>query len=84
MALDTNTLKVTLTEKILQALNAPISNESNSDEVKNAFATAVATAVAEGVDVWIKTATVTVQPGIPVSTSGGAGTTSGPGTGTIS
>lgn len=84
MALDTNTLKVTLTEKILQALNAPISNESNSDEVKNAFATAVATAVAEGVDVWIKTATVTVQPGIPVATSGGAGVTSGPGTGTIS
>lgn len=84
MALDTNTLKVTLTEKISQALNAPISNESNSDEVKNAFATAVATAVAEGVDVWIKTATVTVQPGIPVATSGGAGATSGPGTGTIS
>ena len=54
MALDTNTLKVTLIEKILQALNAPISNESNSDEVKNAFATAVATAVAEGVDVWNK------------------------------
>ena len=84
MALDTNTLKVTLTEKIIQALNAPISEKSDSNEVKNAFATAVATAVAEGVDVWKKTATVTVQPGIPVSTSGGAGATSGPGTGTIS
>jgi hypothetical protein len=32
----------------------------------------------------IKSATVTVQPGIPVSTSGGAGLTTGPGAGTIS
>lgn len=84
MALDTNTLKVTLTEKIIEALNAPISEKSDSNAVKNAFATAVASAVAEGVDVWIKTATVTVQPGIPVTTSAGGGATSGPGTGTIS
>lgn len=84
MALDTNTLKVTLTEKILEALNAPISEKSDSATVKSDFAKAIATAVAEGVDVWIKTATVTVQPGIPVTTSTGAGATSGPGTGTIS
>lgn len=84
MALDTNTLKVTLTDKILEALNAPISEKSDSDTVKKDFANAIATAVAEGVDIWIKTATVTVQPGIPVTTSAGAGATSGPGTGTIS
>lgn len=84
MALDTNTLKVTLTDKILEALNAPINEKSDSATVKKDFANAIATAVAEGVDVWIKTATVTVQPGIPVTTSAGAGATSGPGTGTIS
>lgn len=84
MALDTNTLKVTLTDKILEALNAPINEKSDSATVKKEFANAIATAVAEGVDVWIKTATVTVQPGIPVTTSAGAGATSGPGTGTIS
>lgn len=84
MALDTNTLKVTLTDKILEALNAPINEKSDSTTVKKDFANAIATAVAEGVDVWIKTATVTVQPGIPVTTSAGAGATSGPGTGTIS
>ena len=84
MPLDTNTLKVTLTDKILEALNAPISEKSDSATVKKNFANAIATAVAEGVDVWIKTATVTVQPGIPVTTSAGAGATSGPGTGTIS
>jgi hypothetical protein len=32
----------------------------------------------------IKTATVTVSAGIPVSTSGGAGATSGPGSGSLS
>jgi hypothetical protein len=32
----------------------------------------------------IKSATVKVDPGIPVSTSGGAGTTTGPGTGSLS
>lgn len=84
MALDTNGLKTTLTDKILEAFNAPIDEKSDSATVKKNLATAIATAVAEGVDVWIKTATVTVQPGIPVTTSTGAGTTTGPGTGTIS
>ena len=32
----------------------------------------------------IKSATVTVNPGIPVATSSGAGSTSGPGTGSLS
>lgn len=84
MALDTKGLQTTLTDKILEALNAPINEKSDSATVKKNFATAIATAVAEGVDVWIKTATVNVQPGIPVTTSAGAGATSGPGTGTIS
>ena len=40
------------------------------------------------IDTWIKTGTVTVQAGIPVSTAGSptaqTGATTGPGTGTIS
>ena len=48
----------------------------------------IANAIADGVDAWIKTATVTVQAGIPVSTSGSptaqTGATTGQGTGTIS
>lgn len=48
----------------------------------------VAEAIANRVDAYIKTATVTVSPGIPVSTAGTAvaqtGATTGPGTATIS
>lgn len=84
MPLNTEGLRATLKDKIKQALDAPISEKSDSDSVKQDLADAIANAVADGVDVWIKTATVTVQPGIPVTTSAGAGTTSGPGTGTIS
>jgi hypothetical protein len=84
MPLNTEGLRATLKDKIKQALDAPINEKSDSDSVKQDLADAIANAVADGVDVWIKTATVTVQPGIPVTTSAGAGTTSGPGTGTIS
>lgn len=84
MPLNTEGLRSTLKDKIKQALDAPISEKSDSNSVKQDLADAIANAVADGVDVWIKTATVTVQPGIPVTTSAGAGTTSGPGTGTIS
>ena len=84
MPLNTEGLRATLKDKIKQALDAPISEKSDSDSVKQDLADAIANAVADGVDVWIKTATVTVQPGIPVTTSAGAGATSGPGTGTIS
>lgn len=84
MPINTEGLRATLKSKIKEALDAPISNESDSEKVKQDFADSIANAVADGVDAWIKTATVTVQPGIPVSTSGGAGATSGPGTGTIS
>jgi hypothetical protein len=48
----------------------------------------VAEAVANRVDAYIKTATITVNPGIPVATAGSpaaqTGATTGPGTGTIS
>lgn len=84
MPINTEGLRATLKSKIKEALDAPISNESDSEKVKQDFADSIANAVADGVDAWIKTATVTVQPGIPVTTSAGAGTTTGPGTGTIS
>jgi hypothetical protein len=84
MPINTEGLRTTLKQKIKEALDAPISNESDSEKVKQDFADSIANAVADGVDAWIKTATVTVQPGIPVTTSTGAGTTTGPGTGTIS
>lgn len=84
MPINTEGLRTTLKQKIKEALDAPISNESDSEKVKQDFADSIANAVADGVDAWIKTATVTVQPGIPVTTSAGAGTTTGPGTGTIS
>lgn len=84
MALDTNTLRTSLLEKIKETLDSPIDEKSSSDEVKRRFAEMIANAVADSVEVWIKTATVTVQAGIPVSTSGGAGATSSTGVGTIS
>lgn len=84
MPINTEGLRTTLKQKIKEALDAPISNESDSEKVKQDFADSIANAVADGVDAWIKTATVTVQPGIPVTTSTGAGTTTGLGTGTIS
>jgi hypothetical protein len=84
MPINTEGLRTTLKQKIKEALDAPISNESDSEKVKQDFADSIANAVADGVDAWIKTATVTVQPGIPVTTSTGAGKTTGPGTGTIS
>lgn len=84
MPINTEGLRTTLKQKIKEALDAPISNESDSEKVKQDFADSIANAVADGVDAWIKTATVTVQPGIPVTTSTGAGTTTEPGTGTIS
>lgn len=84
MPINSEGLRTTLKQKIKEALDAPISNESDSEKVKQDFADSIANAVADGVDAWIKTATVTVQPGIPVTTSTGAGTTTGTGTGTIS
>lgn len=88
MPIATEALRVSLTQGIKDALDQPIDETSNSDEVKQRFAQNIANAIADGVDAWIKTATVTVQAGIPVSTSGSptaqTGVTTGQGTGTIS
>lgn len=88
MPIATEALRASLTQGIKNALDQPIDETSNSDEVKQRFAQNIANAIADGVDAWIKTATVTVQSGIPVSTSGSptaqTGVTTGQGTGTIS
>lgn len=88
MPIATEALRSTLTQRIKSALDQPITEASNSDEVKQRFAENIANAIADGVDAWIKTATVTVQPGIPVSTAGSptaqTGATTGNGIGTIS
>ncbi len=88
MALATEVLKLALKEDILEILNTPITEKSSDAEVKNNFATKLANAIGDRLDTWIKTGTVTVSPGIPVSTAGSpvaqTGATTGPGTGTIS
>lgn len=62
--------------------------KSDSEAVKNRFAENISNAIADGVDAWIKTATVTVAEGIPVATAGSptaqTGATTAPGTGIIS
>lgn len=77
MALVAATLKAQL-EADFKAINL------GSDDA----AAKVAAAIANRVDAYIKSATVTVSPGIPVSTAGTAvaqtGATTGPGTATIS
>ena len=87
MALATKVLEQTLKAKILETLNKPIDEKMSDSEVKQRLASDLASAIADGVDAWIKTGTVTVQPGIPVSTAGSptaqTGATTGPGTGTI-
>ena len=88
MALAPKVLEETLKEKILETLNKPINEKTTDAQVKQRLASDLASAIANGVDAWIKTGTVTVQSGIPVSTAGGptaqTGSTTGPGTGTIS
>lgn len=84
MALATPALKATLELKIKQALDQPFDEKSNSEEVKQRLARNLAAAIADGVDTWIKTAIVNVQPGIAVSTPVGPGVTTSPGVGTIS
>ena len=88
MALATAVLEQTLKAKILETLNKPIDEKMTDAQVKQRLASDLAKAIADGVDTWIKTGTVTVQPGIPVATAGSptaqTGSTTGPGTGTIS
>lgn len=87
MALATEALKAALKVDILDILNTPITEKSNDAEVKNNFAIKLSNAIGDRLDAWIKTGTVTVQPGIPVATAGSpvaqTGATTGPGTGTI-
>lgn len=84
MALNTVALRETIFQKVRETLDSPIDEKSGSGEVKERFARMIADAISSSLEDWIKTATVTVQPGIAVSTSGGAGATTGVGTGTIS
>ena len=88
MALQTELFKQLLKNDILNILNTPIDENSPDATVKEQFASKLAEAVGSRIDAWIKTGTVTVQPGIPVATAGTpaaqTGATTGPGTGTIS
>lgn len=62
----------------IQALLAEMrTKEENADEY---FSDQLATLI----DTYVKTATVTVSPGIAVTTSTGAGATTAPGSGTLS
>lgn len=88
MPLATEALRATLTQKIKDALDQPFDETSNSDEIKQRFAQNIADAITDGIDTWIKTATVTVQAGISVTTAGSptsqTGVTTGTGIGVIS
>ena len=87
MALATQVLQANLQRKIKAILDAPFDEKSDPEQVKMKFAQELSTAIADEMDMWIKTGMVTVQPGIPVATAGSptaqTGTTTGPGTGTI-
>lgn len=74
-------LKSTLKSGIKDLMTEMRTKEENEDEY---FADQLATLI----DTYIKSATVTVAPGIPVATAGSAvaqsGATTAPGTGTLS
>jgi hypothetical protein len=84
MPLNTIALKKTLESKIKEALDAPIDNESDSNSVKQKLAQSLSEAIADSMETWIKTATITVQPGQVVTTPVGPGSVTTPGTATIS
>lgn len=54
------------------------------EDVNAKTAAETAQQIADAIDTFVKTGSVTVASGIPVTTSIGVGTTTGPGTGTIS
>lgn len=76
-------VKPTLKAQIRDAFNA---QRSNTDDPEGAL-TDLADKLTNAIDAYIKSATITVQPGIPVTTAGSAtaqtGATTGPGTTTI-
>lgn len=67
---------------IREQVNALINNTKGLEQSKaqEEFARGLANIIESA----LKSATVTIQPGIPVSTSGGPGTTTGSGTGSLS
>ena len=88
MALATRVLQTNLQRKIKSLLDMPFDEKSDPEEIKERFARELSTLIADEMDRWIKTGTVTVSAGIPVATAGTAasqtGATTGTGPGTIS
>lgn len=86
--LNTQLLKQNLSAGIRQLLDTPFNEQSDPNSIKQQFADGLADVIANAVDEWIREADVTVDEGIPVTTSGSptyqTGTTTGPGSGTIS
>lgn len=73
-------VKDALKTQIIQGLQNIHPNKDDPNGAINAFAEVIASAV----DTFVKTATVTVQPGQAVTTPAGPGSTSSPGTGSLS
>lgn len=76
MALVPQTLKT----QLKTALNAIHCDPDNPDAALDAFCGALANSI----DAYIKSATITVQPGQVVTTPSGPGSTTSPGTGSLS
>lgn len=87
MPLATPVLQANLQRRIKSVLDASFDEKSNPETIKMNFAKELSSAIADEIDTWIKTATITVNPGIPVATAGSpvaqTGATTGPGTATI-
>jgi hypothetical protein len=87
MPLATSVLQANLQRKIKSILDASFNENSNAETIKTKFAKDLSSAIADEIDTWIKTATITVNAGIPVATAGSptaqTGATTGPGTATI-
>lgn len=77
--------KATLRASIKQAFQDQIGTPTVA---QNAALENIAQKLSDAIDVFVKSGTVTVPPGVPVATTGTAaaqtGATTGPGTGTIS
>jgi len=77
-------VKATFKSDLESALLSVLMGDKTPEEA----AEALAIAITDKVDAYIKTATVTIVEGIPVATTGTAaaqtGATTGPGTGTLS
>lgn len=87
MPLATSVLQANLQRKIKSILDASFNENSDAEAIKMKFAKDLSSAIADEIDTWIKTATITVNAGIPVATAGSptaqTGATTGPGTATI-